>query len=230
MENESTPEGTMHDRGRTSVMRRRTLIAGLAVAARGARRAFGERSPSVREHRPEGHRAGQPDRARQRRRRQQSPLHRRAGGVHPVLPAGRGRGCALRRGGDALPRHPLPHHQRRRARPAGTGVPSPVRDQRLLLRLLHERGQPDAARPQHRRHRDRALHRHREPGHRRPRLRAHPARDPALAVRQPQRRPDRLRTRRLPVRGGGRRRQRRRSRRERRRTRTRCSARSIAST
>ena len=205
----------MDDRRTSGTMRRGALIAGLAVMlTRALRRRAGP--GRGRDHHPEGDRAREPDRAGQRRRRHQPPVRRRAGGMHPLLPERRGRGRAVRRrpGTRFLDiRNKITSGGERGL--LGLAFHPQLRDQRLLLRLLHERRQPDAARAQHRRHRDRALHRHRRPEHRRPRLRADPARHPALVGQQPQRRPAGLRSRRLPVRGGGRRRRRRRSLRDR---------------
>ena len=104
--------------------------------------------------------------------------------------------------GGALPRHPRPGPGRRRARPARARVPSALRAQRALFRLLHAAGR--------RGERDRGV-----PGLARPRPLAPPrarAADRRPAVLQPQWRHDRVRPRRLPLHRAGRRRQRRRSR------------------
>ena len=102
----------------------------------------------------------------------------------------------------ALPRHLEPGLDRRRAGPALHGVRPALRDQRALLRRLHQR---------ERRHARRALHGlegRPERGGRRQRPH-HPPRPPALL--QPQRGTVAVRPRRAPLRRPRRRRQRRRS-------------------
>ena len=122
------------------------------------------------------------------------PLHRREDG-HDPDPQGRRRPPA------AVPRHLRSGVARRRAGPALDGVPSSLREQRAVLRQLHEleRRHARGALP---RVADRSRQGRAGDGPR------HPRRRPAL--RQPQRRAAAVRPGRTTVRRHGRRRQRRR--------------------
>ena len=132
---------------------------------------------------------------RQRRRRPPLPdrpdrPHRHPGERHPA-PA-------------AVPRHPRPDHDRRRARPALGGVPPPVRRERLFLRQLYEPPGQHGHRPLP------GLRREPQPG--RPGERADPAHDRAALSRTTTAAQLAVRARRLSLHRHGRRRLRRRSR------------------
>ena len=139
-------------------------------------------------------------RSRQRRRRQRPPLRRRAGRSGPGHHEGR------QPAGDAVPRHPRPRLLLRRARAAGHRLPPAVRVEPPLLRVVHGRRRrprrrgvpPDEQQPQPRLDDGAPDHPH-----------------PASRLREPQRRPDRVRAGRLPLHRHGRRRRRRRPERER---------------
>ena len=133
-----------------------------------------------------------------------------------------------RAAGGAVPRH---HEQgqaagRHRAGPAVDGVPARLRDERQVLRLLHERTAPV---PRLRRARERVPPLGHQPEHRRPGVRARAAHDPSPGSDQPQRRPAPVRPGRRPLHLDRRWRRRQRHPATPRR-RTRCWARSCAST
>ena len=104
-----------------------------------------------------------------------APLRRGTGGHDPDLQERR----AAR---DAVPRHPHDRAVLRRAGAALRGVPSGLRVQRVLLRLLHQQDR------QPRRHHDRAVQRVGQSRRRRPGFGADPARRAAPDQLEPQRR------------------------------------------
>ena len=111
------------------------------------------------------------------------PLHRGAGRRHPRAAAGR-------LDANGLPRHPHESPLGRRARTAGPRLPSAVRDQRPVLRLLHAAGDGAIVIAEYRVSGD-------------PNVadtdRDRPVDDPASDQHQPQRRHARVRARRLPL-------------------------------